>query len=134
LPLWGMEFIGDNTTVFVHEGAKAARAMHRMVSRSTPADRERYDSHPWAQELSNAAHIGWIGGALSPQRTDWSALKRAGVKRAFIVSDNDNPGRSAVPPISFRLDIITFHVQFDQTLPMIFRKRCSRSSKEERPT
>lgn len=120
LPLWGMDQLGDNTTVFIHEGAKAARAMQRMVSRATPADRERYDGHPWAQELSNAAHIGWIGGALSPQRTDWNALKKAGVKRAFIVSDNDNPGRSAVPPISFRLDMITFHVQFDQTFPGSF--------------
>jgi hypothetical protein len=120
LPLWGMEHIKDQTTVFIHEGAKAARAMHRMVSRSTPAERDRYASHPWAEELSNAAHIGWIGGALSPQRTDWSALKKAGVKRAFIVSDNDNPGRSAVPGISFKLDMITFHVQFDQTFPGSF--------------
>lgn len=120
LPLWGLDHLGDNTTVFIHEGAKAARAMQKMVSRSTPADRARYDAHPWAEELSNAAHIGWIGGALSPQRTDWSALKRAGVKRAFIVSDNDSPGRSAVPQIAFRLDMLTFHVQFDQTFPGSF--------------
>lgn len=120
LPLWGLDKIGDKTTVFIHEGAKAARAMQRMVSRATPADRERYDAHPWAEELDNAAHIGWIGGALSPQRTDWSSLRKMGIKRAFIVSDNDAPGISAVPKIAFWLHMPTFNLRFTKAFPGSF--------------
>lgn len=115
LPLWGMEFVKDNTTIFVHEGAKAARAMHIMAN-----DPALQSVHPWGKELANAAHIGWTGGALSPHRTDWSHLKKMGVRRAYIVSDNDAAGKEAVPAISDRLNIIVFHLQFTDQWPKSF--------------
>ena len=62
LPLYGLETIGTNTTVFIHEGAKAARAVQRIVAGD--------DYHPWKEELSAGAHIGWIGGARAPMRSD----------------------------------------------------------------
>jgi len=120
LPLWGIDQLKTNTTVFIHEGAKAARAMREMVEGKSPEMKKKLAAHPWGEELSAAAHIGWIGGALSPSRTDWSMLQKLGVKRAYIISDNDAPGIAAVPAISFHLRIPTFHVQFTSEWPQGF--------------
>lgn len=120
LPFWGAEQLNEHSTVFIHEGAKAARHVRRMVEGRTPEDRRALKEHPWGEELSHAAHIGWIGGALSPARTDWSLLKKIGIKRAYIVSDNDEPGVAAVPAISFQLRLPTFHVQFTSEWPASF--------------
>lgn len=100
LPLWGIDQLKSFETVFLHEGAKAARAMRTMVEARTPDQKQRLAEHPWGEALSHAAHIGWIGGALSPHRTDWTPIAQFGVKRAYIVNDNDAPGRRAVPLIS----------------------------------
>lgn len=120
LPLWGIEQLAGNSTVFIHEGAKAARAIARLINPNTDEEKEALASHPWGEELSAAAHVGWIGGALSPQRTDWSPLRRAGIKRAYIVSDNDDPGLDAVPKIAYQLNIPTFHLQFTNEWPASF--------------
>jgi hypothetical protein len=120
LPLWGLEELKDHATVFVHEGAKAARYVRWMVSRSTPAAKKAYAAHPWAEELSAAAHLGWIGGAMSPYRTDWGVLKKAGVKRVYIVSDNDAPGVAAVSRIAYHLRLPAFHLQFTNEWPAAF--------------
>lgn len=120
LPFWGADQLTDNSTVFIHEGAKAARHVRRMVEGRTPAAQAALKAHPWGEELSHAAHIGWIGGALSPARTDWSLLKKLGIKRAYIVSDNDEPGLAAVPSISFQLRLPTFHLQFTSEWPVAF--------------
>ena len=120
LPLWGLEKIGDNTTIFIHEGAKAARAMQQMIAAETDDQKLKLKRHPWGQEMSAAAHIGWIGGAPSPHRTDWDVLKGAGIKQAYIVSDNDKVGISAVSQIAFHLRVPTFHVQFTHEWPATF--------------
>lgn len=120
LPLWGMDQLKNYTTVFIHEGAKAARAVARMVAGETRGAREALAAHPWGEELAGAAHVGWIGGALSPARTDWGILKKMGVKRAYVVSDNDSAGVQAVPAISYRLRVPTFHVQFTDEWPASF--------------
>ena len=120
LPLWGLEQLKNHTTVFIHEGAKAASAVKHMVAAQTPAMRAKLAAHPWGEELANAAHLGWIGGALSPYRTDWKALQAAGVNRAYIVSDNDAPGVAAVPSIAYHLRMPTFHLQFTSEWPASF--------------
>jgi hypothetical protein len=120
LPLFNVDKIGDNSTVFVHEGPKAARYCQWMVEGKTAQAKQALKDHPWGKELSGAAHVGWIGGALSPYRTDWSPLKRAGVKRVYIVADNDEAGRSAVPAISQQLRITTFTIQFTDEFPASF--------------
>lgn len=121
LPLWGMEALQDNSTVFIHEGAKAARFVRDLINPKTEEERLALAEHPWGQELGGAAHLGWIGGALSPARTDWSALTRAGVKRAYIVADNDAPGRAAVPAISYQLKGMTvFVIEFTEQWPASF--------------
>ena len=121
LPLWGMEHLKDHTTVFIHEGAKAARAMHRLVNPVTEADRAALKAHPWGQDMSGVAHLGWIGGALNPSRTDWSQLAKSGVKIAYIVADNDVHGTVAVPRIARELrGIMALSVEFNDTFPPSF--------------
>jgi hypothetical protein len=112
LPLYGLDKIGAHTTVFIHEGAKAARAVQRLI--------EANGSHPWLEELRAGAHVGWAGGAFVPRRTNWNVLNEMGMRRAYIVSDNDKPGREAVAPISQMLRMQTFHLQFTDEWPAAF--------------
>lgn len=103
LPLFGADKLKDHSTVFIHEGASAARAMQELVEGATREDRERLEAHPWGAQLEGAAHIGFIGGAHSVGRSDWQVLKKAGIKRAIFVNDNDACGRRAVPTIAREL-------------------------------
>lgn len=113
LPLYGLEQLKDFSTVFIHEGAKAARRARRIAEGKEP-------EHPWAEELSNAAHLGFIGGALSPHRTDWSVLQKSGVSRVYIVADNDSAGISAIAKIAKELSCITYSIQFTNDWPVAF--------------
>ena len=120
LPIYNAHLLKGSSTVFIHEGAKAARYIQRLVDGKTREDRDALKAHPWGAEMTGAVHLGWIGGAMSPARTDWGALKRAGVTRAFIVADNDEAGRSAVPKIAQALRCATFTVQFTDEFPSSF--------------
>lgn len=120
LPIFGMDRVKDAAVIFIHEGAKAAKHAQWMADSETREAHDALINHPWGQHLKQAVHLGWIGGALSPGRTDWSAIKRLGVKRAYIVADNDEPGRAAVPEISRALNIPTFLVQFTSQFPASF--------------
>jgi hypothetical protein len=120
LPLFNAHLLKDAAVVFIHEGAKAARAVQNLVGGKGAEATKALADHPWGQDLAHAVHLGWIGGALSPERTDWSAIGEAGVKRAYIVGDNDNPGRAAVPQIAKQLRIPTFAVQFTDEFPASF--------------
>lgn len=113
IPLFGLETLKDHTSVFISEGANAARMCQRIANGEFP-------DHPWARELSEAASVGFIGGALSPLRTDWSVLKRKGITRAYIIADNDAPGRSVVPKIAKELNCQTYVVQFTDQFPTSF--------------
>lgn len=112
LPLYGQDKIGDNAVAFIHEGAKAARHMQWLTEAADFEAKKALADHPWGTELCGAVHLGWTGGALSPHRTDWSVLGKAGIKRVYVVADNDDPGRSAVPKISQQLRMTTFAVVF----------------------
>lgn len=120
LPLFNAEKLKDAATVFIHEGAKAARHCQWMVEAKTVDAKKALAEHPWGEELQGAAHLGWIGGALSPYRTDWKILQRMGIKRAYIVADNDEPGRAAVPAVAQQLRIPTFTIQFTDEFPPSF--------------
>jgi hypothetical protein len=120
LPLYNAHKLKDASSVFIHEGAKAARHVQWMTEGETPEARKALADHPWGLEMQGAVHIGWIGGAMSPYRTDWNVLHKMGVKRAYIVADNDEPGRAAVPAISRQLRIPTFMIQFTDEFPKSF--------------
>ena len=120
LPLYNAHLLKNAATVFIHEGAKAARAVQEMVEAGTFEAKAKLAAHPWAQELRSAVHLGWIGGALSPTRTDWEKIMAVGCTRAYIVADNDKPGLNAVPKISKMLRIPTYMIQFTDEFPASF--------------
>lgn len=98
LPLWGLEQLKSHDTVIIHEGAKAAAFCRWMAEGKTREALEISAAHPWGKQLNAAAHVGWVGGAQAPDASDWNAL--ATISRAYIVTDNDREGQSAVGPIS----------------------------------
>jgi hypothetical protein len=120
LPLYNANKLADAATVFIHEGAKAARYVQWMVDGETSEARKALIEHPWGAEMQGAVHLGWIGGAMSPMRTDWSIIHRAGIKRCYIVADNDEPGKAAVPAISQQIRLPTFMIQFTDEFPKSF--------------
>lgn len=120
LPLYNADKINDNSTVFIHEGAKAARHCQWLADAADLESKKAKSEHPWGRELDGVVHVGWIGGAMSPARTDWSILKKKGVTRAYIIADNDKPGRSALPPISMQLRMPTFSIEFTDQWPASF--------------
>lgn len=98
LPLWGLDQLKSHGAVFIHEGAKAAAFCRWLAEGATAEARKARAAHPWGDKLIGAAHVGWVGGALAPEATDWRAL--SAVPRAYIVTDNDRDGEGAVAPIA----------------------------------
>lgn len=117
LPLWGLDAVEGNTTAFVHEGPKAARAVRDMLAARTPETKDKLAAHPWRDELAASAHVGWAGGARAAGRTDWNALRKLGIERLYVVSDNDPEGVAAVPEISRRTGLSCYHLQFTDEWP-----------------
>lgn len=110
IPLYGLSQLKDNSVVFLHEGAKAAEYCKSKLD----------SKHPWYKELSNAAHIAWVGGALNPHRTAWKILRDSRPDLVIIVPDNDSEGYSSVSYIAEQLDCITLSIQWPDTFPLRF--------------
>ncbi|MES2255045.1 MAG: primase-helicase family protein [Pseudomonadota bacterium] len=113
LPLYGLDKIQHHTVAFIHEGARGARYCQWMIEAELQDAKKALAAHPWAQELGGAVHLGWAGGAKSPHRTDWAALRRAGIKRLYVVADNDFDGKEAIRKISALTRLNTMCVMFD---------------------
>jgi hypothetical protein len=115
LPLYGLDRLKHVPRVFLHEGAKAAARVQRMIDDRVP--------HPWRKELEGyvVAHLGWPGGAPNPHRVDWEPLKRLSPDiRVIIVADHDRVGEEAVPAISKLLGRSLMWVRFDDHFPDAF--------------
>lgn len=117
LPLWGIDEVRGHDVVFVHEGAKAARHMKRIFSEKGHKWQALKKAFPWADEMEGAAHVGWIGGALNPDRTQWSELEALGVKKVYVVADNDQPGRDALREISRNINLPVYAIMFTEEWP-----------------
>ena len=111
LPLFNLADAREHSTVFVHEGPKSVSRLLKLLEAG---------SHPWQAELASAGHVGWIGGALNPYKTDWASLRAAGVSRVYIVADNDRAGLAAIPRISRELGLQAMSVQFNDDFPSGF--------------
>ena len=120
LPLYGAERVKEAATVYIHEGAKAARYWQRLCDGESLEDRKELAAHPWGLEMSGGVHLGWTGGAMSPGRTDWSILERAGIKEAYIIADNDAPGIDAVQKIAEHIRVPTYAIIFNDEWPASF--------------
>lgn len=110
IPLYGLSQLNEHSIIFLHEGAKSAKYCREELNKS----------HPWYNDLKDAAHLAWVGGALNPHRTAWKALRDARPDMVYIVPDNDPEGYSAVPYIAKQLDCITYSVQWPDVFPMRF--------------
>jgi hypothetical protein len=101
LPLFGLDQLKTNYSIFIHEGAKTAQYLQWMTGESSYAAGVGLEEHPWLEkcpwrtELRNAAHIGWPGGAPNPHRVDWSPIKKLPPRRIILVCDHDSPGENA---------------------------------------
>lgn len=106
-PLYNIHLIKERKAkvVGLHEGAKAARAAQEIADGKKP-------NHPWAKDFMHPdmVHVGWIGGALSPNLTDFSILKKLGIEKVYIFPDNDAPGKEAVPEIARQIDLDVFMI------------------------
>jgi hypothetical protein len=121
LPIWGMEKVKSSThTVFLHEGAKAASHVAWMVAGETKDARDARASCPWSEQLGGAVHLGWVGGAPNPHRTDWASLRSSGVQLLIIVPDNDEIGQRAISRIAQATGMRALCVRFDSRWPSAF--------------
>lgn len=99
LPLWGLDQLKTAACVFIHEGAKTAIHVLRMLEEIQR--NPDIDPHPWYHQLVGAAHLGWPGGAPNAHRVDWEPIRRLSPHvRVIVVCDNDPPGENAAPVIS----------------------------------
>lgn len=115
LPFFGLPGARDHTTLFIHEGPKAAARVKRLIAGEAGSAR-----FPWREELRWGHHIGWLGGFHAVDRSDWEALARQGWKRVVIVADNDAPGWRIVGRIAKHFRCPTQVVRFGGDFPQGF--------------
>lgn len=108
LPIYGIDKVRKGDRVFLHEGAKAAKAAAEIC---------RDASHPWSQYFSTGVHVGWIGGAHHIHRTMWRELTNLKPGELVIVPDNDFIGRSKINYIAERFECPTFFARLDSRWP-----------------
>ncbi|MCB5175543.1 DUF5906 domain-containing protein [Microvirga lenta] len=119
LPLFGLDRLrGNPRWIMLHEGAKAGDRLNWMFNENSREAWEARAAHPWASDLENLAHVGWIGGALNPHRTDWSPLPSDAI--VIMVCDNDKPGMDAAPKISKLIKRSMRAVVFNDDFPEAF--------------
>jgi hypothetical protein len=98
LPLWKPRETRNKCKIMIHEGEKAATFVDGLVN-DIARKKERAD-HPWATELAEYEHWGWISGAENPKRTDWSEVSAENPVEVRIVADHDLVGERAIGPIA----------------------------------
>lgn len=115
LPFYGLDMADASHILFLHEGAKAAYVVRRML-----AGLESCDRFPWIEDVRFGVHVGWIGGTNAVNRSDWDKLASLGWKNVYIVTDNDPKGHNAAPDISRHFRCPTFSVVLDRSFPTGF--------------
>lgn len=107
MPIYGLENVERGDRVFLHEGAKAAKAA-QLIANS--------DDHPWSSFFSTGKHVGWCGGAHYVGKTKWKDIRSLPAE-LIIVPDNDFVGRSKVKQLSARFNCPTRFSLFDNAWP-----------------
>lgn len=98
LPFWKPSTDRKKGRKMIHEGAKAAAFVDRLVN--DPEYEEHLRAHPWGADMAKYEHWGMIGGALAPHRSDYTELLREKPTEVVYVSDNDYSGESALQVVS----------------------------------
>ena len=114
LPFWGIPGGKDKATLYIHEGAKAAKRMQRMIAGELPSD-----VFPWFEQMRWGHHIGWIGGVWALDRSDWRGLAAMGWRTVVIVADNDinGAGVKVAAQASRYFKCPTYMFRFDGSFP-----------------
>jgi Family of unknown function (DUF5906) len=113
LPIFGLDQTRRKVRRMYHEGAKAARAMHKLLADNTL-------DHPLKRWLADYDHFGWLGGTQRVYATDWRAHFRDVPPQHHVVfaADNDETGIEAVVKISQiirrSMDMVKFGESFRQ--------------------
>lgn len=115
MPFYGIPGHENKTTLYIHEGAKAAKRIQRMIAGEIPSD-----GFPWFEQMRWGHHIGWIGGVWAVGRSDWHGLAKMGWRKVVIISDNDPEGRAIVPQIAQHFNCVVHTLQFDGRWPEHF--------------
>lgn len=108
LPIYGIDTVRKGDRVFLHEGAKAARA---------GAEISEDASHPFSSYFRTGSHVGWIGGAHHLHRTMWHELQALQPGELVIIPDNDFIGRSRVNDIARKFDCPVSYMRMDSSWP-----------------
>jgi len=109
LPFYGLTGFREKATLVLHEGAKAAARMERLISGA-----ESRDGFPWFADLEFAQHVGWLGGVHAVDRSDWDRLAAHGWSQVIIVADNARGGVKAAREIAERFRANVWILAFDQ--------------------
>lgn len=115
MPFWGIPGGRDKSTLYIHEGAKAAKRMQRMIAGAIPSE-----TFPWFEEMRYGHHIGWIGGIWALGRSDWEGLAKMGWRTVIIVADNDGGGVRVAAQASRFFTCPTFMLRFGEDHPARF--------------
>lgn len=92
LPFWKPVTDRKMNQVMIHEGAKAADFVDRLVNDPEMAD--ELAKHPWGDILRQYEHWGMIGGALVAHRSDYASLAHKKPTEVVYICDNDPQGKS----------------------------------------
>lgn len=107
LPIYGLEEVRKGDRVFLHEGAKAAKAARLICDEP---------DHPFSDYFRTGSHVGWIGGVHHVSRTRWGTIADL-PGEVIIIPDNDFVGRLKVAEIASRFDCPMFCLRLDSTWP-----------------
>ncbi len=107
LPIYGLDQIHKGDRVFLHEGAKAAKAAQNIADQV---------DHPFSSFFSTGKHVGWVGGAHYVGKTKWRELAPL-TGDLIIVPDNDYVGRAKINRISERFDCYCRAAMLDNMWP-----------------
>ena len=115
LPFWKPR-VARKARIMIHEGAKAARFMHKLVNE--PDQKEALARHPWKDTIEKYDHWGLIGGALAPTRADYKEITRETPTEVIYVCDNDHAGQSALHKVSESYGASLKGVMFGKEFPV----------------
>ena len=115
MPFYGTPGRKNKSTLFIHEGAKAAKRVQRVISGELPAHK-----FPWFEAMRWGHHIGWIGGVWALDRSDWAGLAKLGWSKVVVVADNDGGGVDIAAEATGFFHCPTYLVRFDGNFPSKF--------------
>lgn len=115
LPFFGIPGHESKSTLYIHEGAKAAKRVKRFIEGSLPSDR-----FPWFEQVRYGHHIGWIGGTHAIDRSDWAGLAKMGWSQVVVFTDNDEGGIEAAAEITRYFRCPVYLVRWDGHFPARF--------------